>query len=50
MDRFVSWLDTSGFFANVAHAWPWALVTTALALISLFGIANIARRYGSNES
>ena len=50
MDRFLSWLDTSGFFTTVAHSWPWVLATVSLALIALFGIANVARRYGRNET
>ena len=50
MDQFISWLDTSGLFTTVSHAWPWVTATASLALIASIGIANVARRYGRNET
>jgi hypothetical protein len=45
MDRFLDWLDANFALMLLKHAWPWALVTAALAVTSVIGIFAVARRY-----
>jgi hypothetical protein len=45
MDHVLYWLDLGGWLAPLQHAWIWACVTMVLAIVSIAGIAAVARRY-----
>jgi hypothetical protein len=50
MEYLLYWLDRSGWLIPLQHAWIWALVTAVLAVVSLFGIAALARHYDGNDA
>ena len=45
MDQVFYWLDRGGWLGVLQHSWIWASVTAVLALVTLGGIAALARHY-----
>jgi hypothetical protein len=50
MDQVFYWLDRSGWLGVLQHSWIWASVTTVLALVTLAGIAALARHYDGDTA
>jgi hypothetical protein len=50
MDHFLDWLDRGSWLLSLRHDWAWAAVTMVLAVISIAGIAAVARRYGHRQA
>ncbi len=49
MEQLLYWLDRGDWIASLQHAWIWACLTAALAMITIFGIAAIGRHYDDSE-
>jgi hypothetical protein len=49
MDQVFYWLDRGAWLVASQHSWIWAGVTALLALVTLAGIAALARHYDSDR-
>ena len=49
MDQVFYWLDRSGWLGALQHSWILASVTALLALVTLAGIAALARHYDGDR-
>jgi len=45
MEYLLYWIDRGAWLAPLRHAWIWASLTALLALLSIAGIAALARHY-----
>jgi hypothetical protein len=49
MDHLLYWLDGGNWLVPLRHAWIWASLTGMLAIMTVFGIAALARHYDADE-